>query len=110
RLLQGSLRESVMAPLWRDNTSLYVATDWTGWWNIYQVGLNGEQPQALFPADEEFAAPLWQLGGRPFALLGDGRLAVVHGQGGGRLGILDPETCELDDVSMSLDDVAFAIS
>jgi dipeptidyl aminopeptidase/acylaminoacyl peptidase len=97
RLIKGSLRESVLAPLWRDNTSLYVATDWTGWWNIYQLGLTGEPPQALFPAEEEFAGPLWQLGARPFAMLGDGRLAVLHGRGGSRLGILDPETSELTD-------------
>jgi dipeptidyl aminopeptidase/acylaminoacyl peptidase len=110
RLLKGSIRESVMAPLWRDATSLYVATDWTGWWNIYQVSLNGQPPQALSPADEEFAAPIWQLGGRPFALLGDGRLAVVHGRGGGHLGILDPESCELTDVSMPFPEMSFAIS
>ena len=53
----------MLAPVWRDNTSLYVVTDWTGWWNIYQVGLAGEPPQALYPAEEEFAGPLWQLGG-----------------------------------------------
>jgi dipeptidyl aminopeptidase/acylaminoacyl peptidase len=97
RLVKGGLRESVMAPQWRDNTSLYVATDWTGWWNIYQVGLTGEPPQALFPVEEEFAGPLWQLGARPFAILGDGKLAVLHGRGGMRLGILDPETSELTD-------------
>jgi len=97
RLVKGGLRESVLAPVWRDNTSLYVATDWTGWWNIYQVGLTGEPPQALFPAEEEFAGPLWQLGARPFAMLDDGRLAVLHGRGGLRLGILDPETSELTD-------------
>ena len=100
RLVKGSLRESVLAPLWRDNTSLYVATDWTGWWNIYQVGLTGEPPQALYPADEEFAGPLWQLGARPFAMLGDGRLAVLHGRGGMRLGLLDPETSELTDLDL----------
>jgi dipeptidyl aminopeptidase/acylaminoacyl peptidase len=100
RLIKGSLRESVLAPLWRDNTSLYVATDWTGWWNIYQLGLTGEPPQALFPAEEEFAGPLWQLGARPFAMLGDGRLAVLHGRGGSRLGILDPDTSELTDVDI----------
>ena len=92
RLLTGSQRESVLAPLWRDNSSLYVATDWPGWWNIYQLGLSGEPPMALFPADEEFAGPLWQLGARPFALLGDGRLAVTHGAGTARLAILDPES------------------
>ena len=100
RLVKGGLRESVLAPAWRDSTSLYVVTDWTGWWNIYQVGLTGEPPQALYPAEEEFAGPLWQLGGRPFALLGDGRLAVVHGRGSMRLGVLDPDTSELTDLDL----------
>jgi len=100
RLIKGSNRESVLAPLWRDNSSLYVATDWSGWWNIYQVGLRGEPPQALYPADEEFADPIWVLGARPFAVLGDGRLAVRHGRGGARLGLLDPETSELVDFAI----------
>ncbi len=97
RLVKGGMRESVLAPVWRDNTSLYVVSDWPGWWNLYQVGLLGEPAQALYPAEEEFAEPLWQLGERPFARLGDGRLAVLHGQGGMRLGLLDPETGELTD-------------
>jgi len=54
----------------------------------------------LYPADEEFAGALWQLGVRPFARLGDGRLAVQHGRGGARLGILDPETSELTDLEL----------
>ena len=74
-----------------------MVSDWPGWWNVYQVGLVGEPAQALFPAEEEFAEPLWQLGGRPFAVLGDGRLAVLHGSGGMRLGLLDPETAEMTD-------------
>jgi dipeptidyl aminopeptidase/acylaminoacyl peptidase len=102
RLVKGGLGESVLAPAWRDNTSLYVATDWTGWWNIYQVGLGGEPPQALYPAEEEFAGPLWQLGGRPFGVLGDGRLAVLHGRGSMRLGLLDPETFDLTDLDLPL--------
>src|SRR5215469_13222990 len=111
RLIKGGLRESVLAPAWRDNTSLYVVTDWTGWWNIYQVGLVGEPPQALYPAEEEFAGPLWQLGGRPFAVLGDGRLAVVHGSGGMRLGVLDPDTSELTDLkALALSEFGPALS
>lgn len=110
RLVKGNLRESVLAPLWRDNTSLYVATDWTGWWNIYQVGLTGEPPQALFPVEEEFAGPLWQLGARPFAMLADGRLAVLHGRGGFRLGILDPETSELTDLDIPFSEFSAGLS
>jgi dipeptidyl aminopeptidase/acylaminoacyl peptidase len=110
RLIKGSNRESVLAPLWRDNSSLYVATDWTGWWNIYQLGLSGEPPQALYPADEEFADALWQLGQRPFAMLGDGRLAVRHGRGGSRLGLLDPETSELTDLELPFSEVLTGVS
>jgi len=110
RLVKGGLRESVLAPVWRDNTSLYVATDWTGWWNIYQVGLTGEPPQALFPAEEEFAGPLWQLGARPFTILRDGRLAVLHGRGGLRLGILDPETQELTDPNIPFSEFSAGLS
>ena len=110
RLLMGSQRESVLAPLWRDNASLYVATDWPGWWNIYQLGLHGEPPLALFPADEEFAGPLWQLGARPFGLLSDGRLAVTHGAGAARLAILDPESLELKDVDTPFAEFRAALS
>jgi dipeptidyl aminopeptidase/acylaminoacyl peptidase len=99
RLVKGGMQESVLAPLWRDPASMYVATDWPGWWNLYQVGLVGQPSQALYPAEEEFAGPLWQLGERPYALLDDGRLAVLHGHGAMRLGILDPETGDLADVN-----------
>ncbi len=110
RLVKGSLRESVLAPAWRDDTSLYVVTDWPGWWNIYQIGLAGEPPQALYPAGEEFGSALWQLGARPFAMLGDGRLAVLHGQGRMRLGILDPDTVELTDLDLPLAEFVPALS
>ncbi len=110
RLIKGSNRESVLAPLWRDNSSLYVATDWTGWWNIYQIGLHGEPPQALYPADEEFAGALWELGARPFARLGDGRLAVRHGRGGATLGLLDPETSELTDLTLPCSEILTGVA
>jgi dipeptidyl aminopeptidase/acylaminoacyl peptidase len=110
RLVKGGMRESVLAPVWRDDTSLYVVSDWPGWWNLYQVGLLGEPAQALYPAEEEFAAPLWQLGGRPYAVLGDGRLAVLHGQGSMRLGILDPETGEIADIDLPLPEFTAGLS
>jgi dipeptidyl aminopeptidase/acylaminoacyl peptidase len=97
RVVMGGTRESVLAPQWRDNDSLYAISDWAGWWNLYQVGIYGEPSRALLVAEEEFISPLWQLGARPFAVLGDGRLAVLHGRADLRLGVLDPETGELAD-------------
>ena len=110
RTVKGSTTESVLAPLWRDDESLYVISDWPGWWNIYQVSLRGESPQALYPAEEEFAGPLWVLGGMPYALLGDGRLAVLHGEGDQRLGIYDPETLELTDLEVPYDSWQMCVS
>ena len=54
RTVKGGLTESAVAPVWRDESSLYVISDWPGWWNLYQVGLYGESPHALYPAEEEF--------------------------------------------------------
>ena len=99
-LVKGGIRESVLAPVWRDAGSLYLVSDWPGWWNLYEISLAGDPAHALYPAEEEFAGPLWQLGHSPYAVLSDGRLAVLHGCGGMRLGVLDPESGELTDLDI----------
>jgi dipeptidyl aminopeptidase/acylaminoacyl peptidase len=95
-LVMGGPAESVLAPWWRDEMSLYAVSDASGWWNLYLVR-PGAAPRPLCPREEEFAQPLWQLGMRPFAVLDDGRLAVLHGAGEMRLSFLDPETGTLTD-------------
>jgi dipeptidyl aminopeptidase/acylaminoacyl peptidase len=99
QVIMGGDRESVLAPAWRDDRSLYAVSDRLGWWNLYLVSAD-EPPWALCPREEEFAAPLWQLGGYPYAVLGDGRLAVSHGTGASRLGVLDPATGQLTGVDL----------
>jgi dipeptidyl aminopeptidase/acylaminoacyl peptidase len=99
-LLMGGPEESVLAPVWRDDATLYAVSDASGWWNLYEVPAAGGAPRALHSLDEEFAGPLWQLGGRPFVLLSDGRLAVVHGLGEFHLGLLDPATGQLKNVEL----------
>jgi dipeptidyl aminopeptidase/acylaminoacyl peptidase len=101
-LVMGGQDESVLAPLWRDEATLYVISDASGWWNLYEVAASaaGTGPRPLHPLAEEFAGPLWQLGGRPFELLRDGRLAVLHGLGEYRLGVLDPVSGELAGVDL----------
>jgi dienelactone hydrolase len=99
-LVMGGPDESVLAPAWRDEETLYAVSDASGWWNLYQVPAAGGAPRPLHPVSEEFAGPLWQLGGRPFAVLGDGRLAVLHGLGEFRLGVLHPDSGELADLDL----------
>jgi dipeptidyl aminopeptidase/acylaminoacyl peptidase len=99
QLLMGCDTESVLAPVWRDDRSLYVISDRSGWWNLYVADLLAF-PRALCPREEEFAGPLWQLGLRPYAVLGDGRLAVAYGTGETRLGVLDPDSGHLTDLDL----------
>ncbi|MCA2221551.1 S9 family peptidase [Nonomuraea aurantiaca] len=94
----GGPSESVLAPSWKDDGHLYLISDRSGWWNLYRTGLHDLSPQPLHPLEEEFAWPPWTLGGLPYVVLGDGRLAVLHGRGDLRLGILDPETGRLADL------------
>ncbi|SDG93314.1 S9 family peptidase [Nonomuraea jiangxiensis] len=98
--VRGGPAESVLAPSWKDDSHLYLISDRSGWWNLYEIGLHGDGLRALHPAEEEFVLPPWRLGGRPYAVLGDGRLAVVHGRGDLRLGVLDPDSGTLADLDV----------
>ena len=102
RVIMGGDQESVLAPVWRDDRSLYVISDRSGWWNLYLADAHAPAgaPRALCPREEEFGAPLWQLGMYPYAVLGDGRIAVTHGTGESRLGVLDPDTGQLTDLDL----------
>jgi dipeptidyl aminopeptidase/acylaminoacyl peptidase len=101
-VVMGAFDESVLAPVWADNDSLYVASDVSGWWNLYQVEASAfATPRPLCQREEEFAGPLWLLGIRHHALLADGRLAVLHGVGESRLGFLDPATGVLTEAELA---------
>ncbi len=93
RTVVSGPEESVPQADWTHDNRLLYASDRTGWWNLYRDG------EPVCPRPEEFAGPLWKLGQRWFAPLDGGLIAVLHGKGAQRLGVLDPETCELVDAA-----------
>ncbi len=109
QVVMGGSAVSVLAPAWRDEQSLYVISDRSGWWNLYLAGLDGTARE-LCPRPEEFAAPLWQLGMSPYAMLADGRLVVTYGTGESRLAVLDPDTGHLDDLDLPYQVYIFGLS
>jgi len=109
QLIMGGEAESVLAPIWRDDRSLYVISDRSGWWNLYVADLL-DFPRALCRREEEFAGPLWQLGMSPYAVLADGRLAVTHGTGETRLAVLDPDSGRLTDLDLPYQVFASGVS
>lgn len=99
RTVAGGPAESVVQADWSTDGSLLAATDRTGWWNLHRVDLDTGECVNLCPRAEEFADALWKIGHHWFAPLADGLVAVLHGVGGHRLGILDPATGELADAA-----------
>jgi dipeptidyl aminopeptidase/acylaminoacyl peptidase len=90
--------ESIVQPEWSPSGSLHFVSDRSGWWNLYR--LDGDATP-LYPADIEFAGPLWLFGASNFAFLDDGRIACqFERDGNGHLGILDPGSGELLDLDL----------
>jgi acetyl esterase/lipase len=98
--LLGGPDESVLQPEWVDDGHLYAVSDRTGWWNLYRVDAGSGEVAPLCPRDEEFGFPMWLLGLTSYAVLGDGRIATLHGSGRVALGVLDPATGELTDLDL----------
>jgi dipeptidyl aminopeptidase/acylaminoacyl peptidase len=104
--VRGGESESVLAPRWKDDHTFYLISDISGWWNLEQAAMDGAWSQPLYPLEEDFAWALGEtteLGGAPYAILGDGRLAVLHGRGDMRLSILDPRTGVLTEPDLPYD-------
>ena len=99
--VKGGVEESVVSPAWADTDTLYVASDWPGFWNLYQAGLTG-QAIALYPAEEEFHAPPGRLGHRSFQVLDSGRVVALHGEGDLTPSVYDPDTLDLTPVRTDL--------
>ncbi len=97
RTLIGGPQESVAQVAWAPDGTLLAATDRTGWWNVHRVDPDTGEAVNLCPREEEFAGAAWRVGLRWFAPLDSGLVAVLHGRGSQRLGILDPATGALTD-------------
>ena len=103
--LVGDIDESVCQVEWDRDGSLLFVSDVSGWWELQRIRPDAPEG-AVVPSSrlcggrsEEFGGPMWRIGLRWFRLLDNGLIAVIHGKGTTRLGVLDPETGELADVA-----------
>jgi len=99
RTLIGGPGESVTQAEWVADGTLLAATDRTGWWNVHRVDPVTGGAVNLCPREEEFGGALWKIGLRWFQPLEQGLIAVLHGVGALRLGLLDPVTGEITDAA-----------
>ncbi len=100
RTLLGATDESILQPEWADADTLYAISDVSGFWNLYKIGLDGLDAQALGPVEADIGGPMWQFGMRWYGVLGDGRLLTVRTFGGETLAVLDPASGSYDDIDL----------
>ncbi|KQP56603.1 prolyl oligopeptidase family serine peptidase [Agreia sp. Leaf283] len=109
RTLAGSTTESVLQPEWRDEQSLFVISDRTGWWNLYLLDLGSQSPEAraLHTAPRDFGGALWMLGTTWYSVLDSDTLLTVSTFGTDQAAVLDVNTGQLSDIELPVDSVSF---
>src|SRR5215218_7839058 len=99
RHVAGGPQESVVQPEWDVEGVLHFVSDRSGWWNLYRERHGQVEP--LLPMAAEFADAPWEFDYSSYAFVGDGRIACRYRQKGrDRLGVLDPESGRLTDLSI----------
>jgi dipeptidyl aminopeptidase/acylaminoacyl peptidase len=109
RTLAGSTTESVLQPEWRDDRSLFVISDRTGWWNLYLVDVDDDahELRALHAASSDFGGALWMLGSTWYTVLDADTLLTVRTFGTDQAAILDVNTGLLTDIALPVDSISF---
>ncbi|TWH19343.1 prolyl oligopeptidase family serine peptidase [Prauserella rugosa] len=91
RVVLGGRGVSVCQLDWESATTLLALADPGGWWNLHRVDLQHAEgaagsPVPVVPVEAELGGPMWKVGSRWSAQLGDGRHAVLASS---RLAVLD---------------------
>jgi dipeptidyl aminopeptidase/acylaminoacyl peptidase len=110
RVLAGGTSESVLQPEWRDDESLFVISDRTGWWNLYLVEIESDpvEPRALHAASRDFGGALWMLGTSWYSVLDADTLLTVSTFGTDQAAILDVQSGLLTELPLPIDSISFA--
>jgi dipeptidyl aminopeptidase/acylaminoacyl peptidase len=91
RCVAGGGDESIVQPTWSPAGELYLASDRTGFWNLYR--LDGEALTPVLVRQAELAGPLWTFDSAWFGVRGDGSLVCTVAEAGhAALVTLDPAT------------------
>lgn len=102
----GGTDVSVVQPAWLDAERLVFLSDEDGWWTP-RVREGDGTVRTVLPEDaaashEEWASPMWLLGGTSTAVLDPDHLLGVHGTASETLGVLDLTTGALADLDLGL--------
>jgi dipeptidyl aminopeptidase/acylaminoacyl peptidase len=99
--IAGGVDESIFQPEWSPDGILYLASDRTGWWNLYRWRENQVEP--LCAMDAEFGQPQWVFGTPLYGFASARRIICSYSKDGrDHLASLDTETKALSDIELPL--------
>jgi dipeptidyl aminopeptidase/acylaminoacyl peptidase len=75
-LAAGGPDESIVQPEWSPDGTLHLASDRSGWWNLYRL-VEGPRLEPLAPMAAEFADPPWLFGRSSYGFLPDGTMIAA---------------------------------
>jgi dipeptidyl aminopeptidase/acylaminoacyl peptidase len=90
-LIAGGATESIFQPEWSpDGGEIVLASDRSGWWNLYSLDVATRAVRALAPMAAEFGSPQWVFGMSTYAFAGPKRIVCTYSQRGiGYLAVLN---------------------
>ncbi|NEO82781.1 MAG: S9 family peptidase [Spirulina sp. SIO3F2] len=80
RCVAGGKTESICAPLWSPEGTLFFVSDRSNWWNLY--ALHGEDVTPVYEMSAEFGFPHWVFGIQPYRFLDEQQLLCIYSQQG----------------------------
>ena len=75
-LAAGGPNESIVQPEWSPDGTLHLASDRSGWWNLYRI-VDGPRLEPIAATEAEFADPSWIFDRSSYGFLADGSIVAV---------------------------------
>ncbi|MGH1479607.1 MAG: S9 family peptidase [Geminicoccales bacterium] len=95
----GGKNEAIVQPSFSPDGTLHFVSDQSGWWNLFRLGANSQEP--LCPMEAEFGAPAWGFGQSTYGFLSSDRLLAGFYRGGKwNLLVLDTKSRKTEPVNL----------
>ncbi|MET0264400.1 MAG: prolyl oligopeptidase family serine peptidase, partial [Duganella sp.] len=91
---------------WSPDGLLHFVSDRSGWWNLYRLGADGQQIEALCPMEAEFATPHWTFGNSMYGFRSATEIICTYiEQGVSRLARLLPASGKLEAIANPYEEI-----
>jgi dipeptidyl aminopeptidase/acylaminoacyl peptidase len=104
--IAGGADESICQPEWSPDGRLHFVSDRSGWWNLYRLGADRREVEALCPMEAEFASPQWTFGNSMYGFRSADEIVCTYIVNGvSRLARLLPASGKLEAIANPYEEI-----